>query len=329
MSTVTVVVPTRNRRALLPHGLRSILDQRDVEVEVVVVDEASSDGTAAVVEALDDPRVRYVRHDVPLGPAGARNAGLALADSPWVAFCDDDDLWAPTKLRRQLDALEAAPGARWSAVSAVHVDEDLRIIGQRRLAVDADLRVGLLAGDVVPGGGSGVVADTATVRRLGGFDVTQVGTEDWDMWLRLAAHAPCAVVDELLVAYRVAPGALSTRTKVMLAGFDRFAGTHRELVESSGVAPDRGAFLCYLANQAVVDGNRRAAAELFLRTAAVRRSPRDVARAAISLADPSVLVRRGRRWALGQVEPADAAAVEEWLGSVRAGRFADVVRGAG
>lgn len=323
MSLVTVVVPTRNRRALLPHGLRSILGQQEVSVEVVVVDEASTDGTREVVEALGDPRVRYVRHDVAQGPAGARNAGLAQATSPWVAFCDDDDLWAPTKLRRQLDALEATPGARWSAVSAVHVDEGLRIIGQRRLAVDTDLRAGLLAGDLVPGGGSGVLAETAMVRELGGFDISQVGTEDWDMWLRFAVHAPCAVVDELLVAYRVAPGALSTRTRLMLAGFDRFAATHRDLSRSFGVAPDRGAFLCYLANQAVVDGNRRAAADLFLRTAAVRRSPRDVARAMISLADPSIVVRRGRRWALGQVEAADAAAAEEWLGSVRAGQLAD------
>src|SRR5690349_9916448 len=99
MPEVTVVVPTRDRHARLAATLAGVLRQRDVDLEVVVVDEASS----PPVGASADPRVRVLRHDEPQGVARARNAGLSAAQGAWVAFCDDDDLWGPEKLRRQLD----------------------------------------------------------------------------------------------------------------------------------------------------------------------------------------------------------------------------------
>src|SRR5687767_2206546 len=102
---VTVVVPTRNRRAVLALTLGTIVRQRgDVDVRVVVVDEGSSDDTPAYLAAVAGDGVRVVRHDEPKGLAAARNAGIELADTRWIAFCDDDDLWAPDKLDAQLDA---------------------------------------------------------------------------------------------------------------------------------------------------------------------------------------------------------------------------------
>ncbi len=92
------MIPTHNRRHLLPRTLDSVLGQVGVDLEVIVVDEASRDGTAAYLHELDDDRVRVVRHEQPKGTARARNAGIGLAAGRYVAFCDDDDLWAPDKL---------------------------------------------------------------------------------------------------------------------------------------------------------------------------------------------------------------------------------------
>src|SRR5438128_8506232 len=97
---VTVVVPTKDRRQVLDVALRSILAQEGVDVRVVVVDDGSSDGTAAWLADLD-PRVEVVRHDTPTGAAAARNDGLDRVTTDWGAFCDDDDVWAPTKLAKQ------------------------------------------------------------------------------------------------------------------------------------------------------------------------------------------------------------------------------------
>jgi glycosyltransferase involved in cell wall biosynthesis len=200
---VTVVIPTHDRRRLLLRALDSVVRQRDVRPEIVVVDDGSTDGTADAVRDLRLPRLRLVRHAESRGVSGARNAGLAQVHTPWVAFLDDDDLWAPDKLRRQLRSLEDRPDARWSCVCALHVDGDLRV--GRVSPPPASGRVGdqLLRGPAVPGGGSGVLVDSAFAREVGGFDEELSILADWDFYLRLGLGSPVAAVDEPLLAYYV------------------------------------------------------------------------------------------------------------------------------
>src|ERR687898_2985729 len=95
VADVSVVVPTHDRPRLLMQTLGSILRQQAVDFEVIVVDDGSRDGTAEVVSWLGDARVRLLRHDRSKGVSAARNTGIAAAHGEWLAFCDDDDLWAP------------------------------------------------------------------------------------------------------------------------------------------------------------------------------------------------------------------------------------------
>src|SRR5512138_2804909 len=117
---VSVIIPTRNRCELLSTTLRSVLRQRDVEFEVFVVDEGSTDDTPAMLLSLDDPRVQVIRHDEPLGVSTARNRGAFEARGDWLAFVDDDDIWAPEKLATQLQAAETA-GRDWTYAGAVNI----------------------------------------------------------------------------------------------------------------------------------------------------------------------------------------------------------------
>src|SRR5262245_16886500 len=111
MPLVSVVIPTRNRASLLERTLRSVLAQRMGDLEVVVVDDGSTDDTTSVAGAAD-VRVAVVRNQTPEGVSAARNRGIAAARGSWIAFCDDDDLWSPEKLTLQLDAAQRA-GAHW------------------------------------------------------------------------------------------------------------------------------------------------------------------------------------------------------------------------
>lgn len=113
MTSLSVVVPTRNRCALLMTTLTSFLASRDVDLEVVIVDDGSTDGTAHRIAALGEPRVRLVRHDVSTGVVAARNLGIGLAEGEWLGFCDDDDVWAPEKLTRQIHAADVG-GQGWA-----------------------------------------------------------------------------------------------------------------------------------------------------------------------------------------------------------------------
>jgi glycosyltransferase involved in cell wall biosynthesis len=106
---VSVVIPTRNRWPMLStHALPSALAQEDVDLEIVVVDDASGDGTAARVAELGDPRVRVVRNETNRRLPASRNVGAEEARGTWLAFLDDDDLWSPRKLRAQLDVAQAS-----------------------------------------------------------------------------------------------------------------------------------------------------------------------------------------------------------------------------
>ena len=105
---VGVILPTRNRAGSLRAALDSVLDQTWRDLEVLVVDDASTDATAECLAGVTDPRVRVLRLDHPHGAGGARNAGLKAMDNDWIAFQDSDDRWLPEKLEKQLAAVEAA-----------------------------------------------------------------------------------------------------------------------------------------------------------------------------------------------------------------------------
>jgi glycosyltransferase involved in cell wall biosynthesis len=262
---ISVVIPTRNRsRLLVEHALRSALAQEDVALEVVVVDDGSTDDTAARVQALGDARVRLVRHDESRRLAGARNAGIAAASSPWLAFLDDDDLWSPRKLRTQLDAAAAAR-AEWAYADTVVVDEGLRVFEADDFPQPADLPKLLLTGNHVPGGGSSVIARTDAVRDAGCFDESLLFFTDWDMWLRLVDRGLPAACDEVLVARLVHPTNMLFREgPTVLESLERMLGKHREVTRD-----DRLAIAQWVAQRYRLAGRPRAAARLYL-DAAVR-----------------------------------------------------------
>jgi len=216
MAEVTVIIPTRNRRHLLFRTLHSVLAQRAVSQSVVIVDDGGHDGTDKSLRALSDPRVQVVRHETRRGVSEARNTGLALAKTPWVAFVDDDDLWAPDKLPAQLAAVTADGSAQWSCAGSVVVDNEARVLGWGDPPYERDLSDLLLQSLSIPGGGSGVLAATSLARAVGGFDDTMSNLADWDFYLRLAQDSPVAAVHEPLVGYFLHPGSTDHDTLVIV-----------------------------------------------------------------------------------------------------------------
>jgi glycosyltransferase involved in cell wall biosynthesis len=216
--SVTVVVPTHDRSTLLATTMRTVLWQRDVDFEVIVVDDGSTDRTAAVVAALEDRRVRLVRHDTPRGVSEARNRGLSEASGEWVGFCDDDDLWAPDKLASQLPAARETDRA-WVYTGSVNINAAGRIVGGAPPLPPEEVVRRLPEQDVVPGGASGVLASRTALVEVGGFDPQLQSMADWDLWLRLAATGLPACVARPLVAYRVHAGNMSLNGALVEAEF--------------------------------------------------------------------------------------------------------------
>jgi glycosyltransferase involved in cell wall biosynthesis len=315
---VSIVIPTRNRRPLLERALNSALHQESVEVEVIVVDEGSEDGTAAYVGALGNRRVSLVRHEVPRGVAAARNAGLNCARAAWVAFLDDDDLWAPDKLTAQLEGLAANPDSRWSCVGAIEVDDELRLL-EPQLAPDrigAELVPLLLSSNAIPGGGSGVLADTELVRAAGGFDEELRILADWDAWIRLGLRAPLTVIDRPLVAYQRHEASMTTGVEGIREELGRVEAKYAAELRGHGVELAWETWLPYIALMQRRAGLRLAPAAHYAQLAVRTRDPIVFLRAIGTLAWPQGIAPLRRR-AQRRIPPHWRDDAERWLTPLR------------
>lgn len=294
---VSVVVPTHDRADLLPRLLRSVLGQQDVDLELLVVDDGSRDHTAQVLSRCTDPRLRVLRHEQARGVSHARNTGTGAARGRWVAWCDDDDVWAPAKLRLQLDALAAAPGALWSNGGSVYVDSQLRLSRVRRCPSPATVAKDILRLNAVTGGGSGVLADRELAQALGGFDTDLSMYADWDMWARLAHAAPLAVVDLPLVGYVEHAGGMSQRgLHLALEELDALERALEGLAQRSGLDQrlDRHALGHWMLRQQFSSGRRTDNVVLPYRLLQqdLLSGPRAVAYSLLTGLTPALLARR-------------------------------------
>jgi len=256
---VSVVVPTRNRSTLLSMTLRSVLRQQQVELEVIVIDEASTDDTAAMLATLGDARVRVIPHDRPLGVSAARNRGAAEAHGEWLAFVDDDDLWAPDKLARQIQAAETAD-RDWAYGGSVNITDRGDVVYGRPPLSPEEMVAALPRYNAIPGGGSNVVVRRATWTLAGPFDTRLRNTEDWEMWIRLAKHGPPAWVCSPLVGYRVHNSNSSLDIAEIVRGTKLIETLHH-------TTADWGRLHRWLAESCLRSGQRREALGQFARAA--------------------------------------------------------------
>ncbi len=201
---VSAVVPAFNAEATIRATLDSILAQTFAGLEVIVVDDGSTDATVDVVRQIEDPRVRLVEQPNG-GAAAARNLGIHHARGDWVAFLDSDDLWLPHKLERQLEELEAS-GMDAAQSSVVFVDEDLTPLGVRRCAPSTDALMDFLSFRNMPAAMETLIVRRRLLEDLGGFSAELVILEDWDLMIRLARNGGVHNVMEPLALYRVHEG---------------------------------------------------------------------------------------------------------------------------
>lgn len=309
------MIPTHNRIGLLRQTLASALRQTGVEYEVVVVDDGSTDGTGAYLRSVCHRRLRIVTRAAG-GVSRARNAGLAAARYEWVAFLDDDDLWAPDKLLAQTAA--ADDGCGWVTVGAVDVDEHLVITGGAGPPLAQRDTPRLLLANNVPGGGSGAMIRTELVRALGGFDPTLSTFADWDLWIRLSQTCDMASVRRPLVAYRIHANSMSHTDSRLLEELAALRRKHAALCARWNVEPAETLYLIWHADNLLRAGSVRQA-RMHLR-ALVRDHPGRHAVIGCVLAHvaPGSLLRLKTRRHLRRLPPGYRVDAERWLAPYRA-----------
>ena len=223
---VSVVIPAYGHAQFLPTTLESVLNQTFEEpVEIIVVNDGSPDDTEAAVAPYRD-RIRYFSQENG-GQASARNHGLRLAQGEFIALLDDDDTFAPDKLAWQVAALRGDPDA------VLVYGEDDRIDAEGK-TLPPDNRPNyrrpsglchddFLAGCWIATPGQTLIRRTA-IERIGGYDETIWGSDDWELYIRLSGLGPFLYDPRVALHYRLHPGNSSGSVLRHLAG-------HRKLLE--------------------------------------------------------------------------------------------------
>jgi glycosyltransferase involved in cell wall biosynthesis len=195
---VSAIIPGYNYARYLGEAIDSVLAQTHPAHEIIVIDDGSTDDTPAVAQRYAG-KIRYVRTENG-GVSRARNTGIALATGDLVAFLDADDRWLPRKLERQVAALAAHPEAGLVHTGSRVFDQEggttlCEFEPEAALDVHALIRCCSISA-------SSVLIPRAVFEKVGAFDVALVGTEDWDMWLRIAAAHRVVGCPGILVEYR-------------------------------------------------------------------------------------------------------------------------------
>ena len=197
-----MIIPTRDRLPLLREAVTSVLTQDLPTWELIVVDDASSDGTSEWVEALADDRVRGIRLEDRVERSAARNRGLADATAPTVLFLDDDDLLRPSALRHLEEGLGRTP----AAVAAFGAKEVFDGSGHHKRIPHPRVRIVRSIWDDVMAGwmfvSGQVLLRTDVVRAAGGWDEALTVAEDQDLWLRAIGHQRVVLVPSVVLDQR-------------------------------------------------------------------------------------------------------------------------------
>lgn len=236
MEKVSIIIPTYNRSAKLKKSIESVLQQSYTNFELLIVDDASTDDTQAMVEAISDGRIRYIRQMVNGGASAARNEGVRQADAPLIAFQDSDDIWKPEKLEKQMAYWQEYP-----EYAMIYCAYKKYIDGQEIVVPNASWR-GSLEGKLFSwlAQRNSIGAPTMLMKRecfleAGGFDTDLRALEDWDFVLRFSTKYAIGYVDEPLVDSYDSLGGVSSGVSAYYESRCRMIGRYKEQMLAEGV----------------------------------------------------------------------------------------------
>ncbi len=276
---ISVILPTYNRSATLVAACRSVLTQSFHDLELIVVDDGSSEDVRSLVLAIGDPRVRYIRRARNGGAGAARNTGLAAATGEFVAFQDSDDLWLPNKLERQLAFMDGAPraiGAVTGAKILYGCDDRLRFGSGKvtlapaprgRLRIDEDQVAHLLSENRISLQNALFRADCLPSRTW--FDPVAKANEDWDFAIRLSQHTKICEDREPVVLAFMSGDSISSNPHRQITGVFRILRNNKRILKRY---PRQHAALLFDVSRYLFKTGRSAWGQKFL-VASLLRSP--------------------------------------------------------
>ncbi|MBE7445024.1 MAG: glycosyltransferase family 2 protein [Planctomycetia bacterium] len=220
---VSVVIPTYNREHTIVRAIQSVLNQTYKTLEILIIDDNSTDNTEKVIQGFKDDRMKYLRHTCNMGGSAARNSGIRIAKGEYIAFLDSDDEWLPEKIEKQLNIFFKSDDTVGVVYTGFYVVNEYGEIHNQMIPNErGSLFSKLLVGNCV-GTTSIILAKTCYLRRIEGFDETLPSCQDWDLYLRLSEICTFEFNVEPLVKYSRSKNleSISNKKWAVIAGHNK------------------------------------------------------------------------------------------------------------
>jgi glycosyltransferase involved in cell wall biosynthesis len=202
MPLISIIIPVYNGEKTILETIQSVLNQTFKDFEILIINDGSTDSTLEVIASIPNSNIKVFSYPN-TGVSASRNRGIALASGEYISFIDADDLWTPDKLEAQLKALQENPQAAVAYSWTDWIDESGTVInGGCHHKISGNVYAHLILADFI-GSGSNPLIRKSALLELNGFDQSVPPAEDWDMWLRLAAHYLFTVVPQAQILYRI------------------------------------------------------------------------------------------------------------------------------
>jgi len=197
---ISVIVPTFNRAWIIKDAIDSILSQEFKDIEIIIVDDGSSDNTAEILDTYPTDKIRVIRQ-ANQGVSAARNRGVAATTAPFIAFLDSDDMWFPQKLSVQMAFFHTHPKAMICQTEEIWIRKGIRVNAKKRhqkpngMIFEPSLNLCLVSP-------SAVMMKRSLFEEMGGFDESFPVCEDYDLWLRISCTCPVYLIGKPLIIKR-------------------------------------------------------------------------------------------------------------------------------
>lgn len=235
---VTVIIPTYNRGASIAKAVASVLEQDYSPIELIVIDDASSDNTLAVLSEIHDSRLAFYSHKENKGANAARNTGFNYSSGEWVAFLDSDDFWDKSKVSLFMDLLLDESNEYLIGYCGINHIDDNKIIKTTSALKSGLLLEQLLYKNIV-GSLSVPIMHRKVLEEVSGLDESLKSAQDWDLWVRIAENEhPFGAIPDALVNYLIPNSGkhISNTLSSFLEGRLTFIDKHNRLYKNNSAA---------------------------------------------------------------------------------------------
>ncbi|MCM3693177.1 glycosyltransferase family 2 protein [Neobacillus niacini] len=224
---ISVVIPTYNRAGIIKESIKSVLDQTLAPLEIIIVDDFSTDNTKDVIDSFNNPKIKYVLNKFSKGANGARNTGIKLAQGTYIAFQDSDDIWLPNKLELQIKYMIENPEVDMCFCSLNIINGPRRIVPKRKVQfteIEKELRKNnFISTQAI------FIKKEVAMNTL--FDEELLRFQDWDFCLRVAKSYTIGHLDSPLVDVEVQSDSITKKVNGLEA-FYQLINRHPEIANA-------------------------------------------------------------------------------------------------